>query len=252
MKHQQKWNKRIGSLFLITTLAFLLILGFFVHLDPDKLFADSHGEIKGIDVSKWQGTVRWDLVKQSGISFAYAKATGGITYTDPEFKNNWNGMRETGLLRGAYHFFYAKDDPEAQANHFVQTLKQNTVKPDDLPPVLDVEITDGMDKAKIAERVLICLKAIENGLGQKPIVYTDPGFANEYLTDKALGKYRLWIADYGVKAPTIPQAWKGKTWTMWQHTQTGEVDGVYGHVDLDVFNGSQKDLMALIQDAKTR
>ena len=252
MKHQPKWKKHIGFLVISTTVAVLLILGVFVHVGPDELFADSQGQVKGIDVSKWQGTVRWDYVKRSGVSFAYAKATGGITYTDPEFVNNWQGMRETGLLRGAYHFFYALDDPEAQANHFIKTLKQNTVKHDDLPPVLDVEITDGMDKARIAERVLIWLKAVEAGLGRKPIVYTDPGFANEYLIDKALGGYRLWVAEYGVQAPSVPRAWQGKTWTMWQNTQTGEVDGIYGHVDLDVFNGSHQDLTALIQNAKTR
>jgi len=88
MKHQPKWNKRVGLLFLILTVTALLNLGEFVHVGLYELFADDPGMVKGIDVSKWQGTVRWDLVKQSEISFAYTKATGGITYTDPEFKNN--------------------------------------------------------------------------------------------------------------------------------------------------------------------
>ena len=59
-------------------------------------------------------------------------------------------------------------------------------------------------------------------------------------------------ADYGVEKPTLPQAWKDKAWTFWQHTQTGEVAGVNGHVDLDVFNGTKKEFMALMQSAKTQ
>jgi len=47
----------------------------------------------------------WKLVKNGGIGFSFAKATGGRTYMDPQFENNWNGMREAGLIRGAYHFF---------------------------------------------------------------------------------------------------------------------------------------------------
>ena len=174
-----------------------------------ELFADSHEQVKGIDVSQWQGKVRWEVVKHSGISFGYAKATGGITCTDPEFVNNWNGMREAGMPRGAYHFFYAHDAPQKQAENFIGALQKNTVKPDDLPPVLDLEITDKMSKAQIAERAFVWLQVVEKALGKKPILYTDPGFANEYLTDPKFADYRLWVADYGVDKPTLPQACSG-------------------------------------------
>ena len=159
-----------------------------------ELFADSHEQVKGIDVSQWQGKVRWEVVKHSGISFGYAKATGGITCTDPEFVNNWNGMREAGMPRGAYHFFYAHDAPQKQAENFIGALQKNTVKPDDLPPVLDLEITDKMSKAQIAERAFVWLQVVEKALGKKPILYTDPGFANEYLTAPKFADYRLWVA----------------------------------------------------------
>ena len=161
-------------------------------------------------------------------------------------------LGEAGLLRGAYHFFYAHDDPKKQAEHFIVTVQKNTVKPDDLPPVLDLEITDGMSKTQIAERAFVWLQAVEKALGKKPILYTDPGFANAYLTDPKFADYRLWIAEYGVEKPTVPHAWQGKMWTLWQHTQTGEAAGVNGHVDLDVFNGTQKELLALVQNANAQ
>ncbi len=114
MKHQLERKKRTPVLFIGCILAALLVAGVFVNFRANELFADSHEQVKGIDVSQWQGKVRWDVVKQNGISFGYAKATGGITYTDPEFVNNWHGMREAGLPRGAYHFFYAHDAPQKQ------------------------------------------------------------------------------------------------------------------------------------------
>ena len=76
----------------------------------------------GIDVSHYQGTVDWVKVKATGITFAYAKATDGNTYTDPQFHTNWQGMRAAGILRGAYHFYETNDDPVTQANNFINAL----------------------------------------------------------------------------------------------------------------------------------
>lgn len=200
---------------------------------------------KGIDVSHFQGAVRWDLVKNSGIHFAFAKATGGMTYTDPHFENNWNGMREAGLLRGAYHFFYADDDPHQQAQHFIQIVGK--LKRNDLPPVLDVEILDGVTDSVLVARVFTWLRAVEQAFGCKPILYTDPGFAKAYLQHKALGNYPLWIADYGVAKPGIPQAWQDEDWVFWQKSQRGKVEGVDGDVDLNVFRGDPEALMVFIE-----
>ncbi len=230
----------------------LLIAGMTLGARAGEVLAQAPPGLAGIDVSQWQGSAHWNEVKQSGIAVAYANATGGITFTDPEFVNNWHGMRESGIVRGAYHFFYAKDDPEAQAEHFVQTLQTNTVKADDLPPVLDLEITDGMNTAQIASGALRWLQIVEEKLGQKPNIYTDLSFANTHLTDPAFAGYRLWIAEYGVATATYPQTWSGIGWSLWQHSETGAVPGIVGHVDLDVFDGTQEQLMALIRDSATQ
>jgi lysozyme len=60
---------------------------------------------KGISVSKWTQTVDWSAVKDDGISFAFSKATEGMKYVDDLFHDNWESIKGTGLLRGAYHFF---------------------------------------------------------------------------------------------------------------------------------------------------
>ncbi|MDR4949786.1 GH25 family lysozyme [Neobacillus cucumis] len=49
--------------------------------------------LKGIDVSHWQGTIDWNKVKNSGIAFVYAKASKGTTVTDKMFSANVQGAR---------------------------------------------------------------------------------------------------------------------------------------------------------------
>ncbi len=75
-----------------------------------------------------------------------------------------------------------------------------------------------------------------------PIIYTDPSFWKQYMSDE-FGEYPLWIANYNVQEPIIPSAWED--YTFWQYSQTGKTGGIAGNVDLNVFNGSQDDLEAL-------
>ncbi|MGA0609100.1 glycoside hydrolase family 25 protein [Caldimonas sp. KR1-144] len=216
------------------------------------LAAGAHAEAadeepaRGIDVSHYQGRIRWDLMPAGSLHFAFIKATGGTHRVDPEFDNNWHGAREVGITRGAYHFFYAGDDPIAQAEHFARTVI--SLRPDDLPPVIDVEITDGATPEALVDGVLAWLRTVENRLGRRPIVYTYHAFANQYLVDPRLSGYPLWIAAYDVRQPVLPAAWDDRGWHFWQHTHNGSFSGVNTPVDLNVFNGSLGQLQQFIRD----
>lgn len=204
------------------------------------------GMARGIDVSHYQGRIRWDLIAPASLQFAFIKATGGVHRVDPEFDNNWHGTREVGITRGAYHFFYASDDPVAQAEHFARTVV--SLRPDDLPPVIDVEITDGATPEALIDGVLTWLNTVESRLGRRPIVYTYHAFANQYLTDPRLAGYPLWIAAYDVRRPQPPLTWNVRGWHFWQHTHSGSFEGVDSVVDLNVFNGSIEQLQQFIRD----
>ena len=197
--------------------------------------------VQGIDVSHFQGDVDWQQVARAGMSFAFAKATEGITYTDPRFAANWAGIQAAGLLRGAYHFFEANDDAAAQAQHFLATVQ---LAAGDLPPVLDVETTAGMSNSQIWSGVSTWLQLVEQETGRQPLLYTAPGFWNAHQPDLALTRYPLWLADYATQ-PTLPTGWT--SWLFWQHSQTGSVAGVTGAVDLDLFSGTVEQLHALAQ-----
>lgn len=203
------------------------------------------GKARGVDVSHYQGKVRWDLMKPDTIHFVFVKATGGVRFIDPEFYNNWHGTREAGITRGAYHFYYASDDAKDQAEHFIKIVE--SLKPDDLPPVLDLEIPDGAQKDAIIEGALVWLKLVEQKLGRKPVIYTGHTFANQYLTDERFSDYALWIAEYGVQTPSVPTTWKDEGWKLWQHSQNGTMEGMTGSVDLSLFNGSLSDLQSFIK-----
>jgi lysozyme len=199
--------------------------------------------LPGVDVSQYDGSIIWTSVKATGIAFAYAKATEGTTYIDPTFAVNWPGMKAAGIVRGAYSFFHANADPIAEADHFLSVM--GTLQPGDLPPMLDVEVTDGQSAATIAANVSSWVSHVHAATGRVPIIYTTPGFWNVSVGSTGFAANPLWAANWGVTCPTLAEGWTN--WAIWQYSATGTVDGIsgaVGAVDLDKFNGSMKDLLA--------
>ena len=192
----------------------------------------------GIDVSHFQGAVNWQAVKAAGCVFAFAKATEGEGIVDPQFAANWAGMKAAGILRGAYHFYHAEQSAAAQAAHFLSNVQ---FEPGDLPPVLDIEVNDGVVGQPLVGGVQEWLDAVEPVAGATPIVYTNAAFWDAHFTDQ-FGQYPLWIAHYGVAAPSpLPQGWT--VWTFWQYSASLNIAGITA--DHDYFNGPLTQLQAL-------
>jgi lysozyme len=197
--------------------------------------------VRWIDISDHQAVVDWSSVARAGIGFAFVKASEGGPFTARTFGSHWGGAREAHLVRGAYHFFRALDDPRAQADHFLRTVN---VGPDDLPPALDLEVRDGVDVGTFNDRVLGWLDTVKAATNRKPLIYASPSFVQSFGSPRALSAYPLCIAHYDHPAPTIPRGWA--TYTFWQYTSKGNVPGIKGVVDLNTFNGSASDLTAFI------
>lgn len=192
----------------------------------------------GIDVSHFQHEVNWDEIKQAGISYAYSKATQGMTLVDPKYSHNREGTIQAGLYHGAYHFYVAGDDPDRQADLFIQTVSK--LEDHAMPPVLDLEqggMKPGINKEQYQQHVFTWLKKVEQAFGVRPVIYTNHPFGNEYLDHAGFSEYDLWIAEYGVPEPHIPDAWKNTGWVMWQRTEREKVEGAIGDVDHDVLKG---------------
>jgi lysozyme len=204
--------------------------------------------VRGIDVSKYQGSIDWPTVADSGISFGIASIGDGLAL-DSTFAQNWAGMADAGLVRGAYLFFEPSVDPGEQADAAVQAVGRLGVG--DLPVVADVEVTGGQSSSAIAANLDLWVQAVQAGTGRTPMIYTAPGFWNSNVASTGFGNLPLFTAQWGVTCPALPTGWS--SWELWQYADNGTVSGVPGQVDLDEFNGDLAALQAfaagLSQDA---
>jgi len=180
----------------------------------------------GIDVSHYSGEVDWRQVEAAGYGFAFVKATEGVDSPDPHFESHWAELAETGLARGAYHFYVTEDDPEEQARFFISKVE---LLPGDLRPAVDVEILGHGTEPGLADRLRRFLELVEGHYGVKPIIYTSPKFWNAHVGE-GFGGYPLWVAEYGVEEPTVPEGWE--RWTIWQWRDSHEIPGIEKDADL--------------------
>ncbi|MBN3947676.1 MAG: peptidoglycan-binding protein [Nostoc sp. NMS7] len=200
--------------------------------------------MEGIDVADQDGRVDWTAVKNSGKTFAFVKATEGVSIKDSAFAHHWPTMKAAGIIRGAYHFFHPHtSDPVQQAKEFLKTLGK--LEPGDLPPVLDVEVNDKVNSQSVINAAKLWLAEVEKALLQqtqkpiKPIIYTFPSFWTELGNPSDFASYPLWIAHYGTKNPSIPSAWQGQYLIHQYEGDISGVPGVSGRADLNRFNGFQ-------------
>jgi len=197
--------------------------------------------VQGIDVSYWQGDIDWQKVGDSGIHFAYIKATEGGDRVDPKFLDNWQAAKKAGIARGAYHFMYWCRVASQQASWFKRHVPEDG---DALPPVLDVEwnfhsktCPKRIKRDAAIAKIKVMLEAMEAHSGKRPIIYTDPKFHREVLEGE-FPDHDFWLRSVAAK----PEAkYRERDWAFWQFTTTGRVHGVSGPVDRNSFNGTRAD-----------
>ena len=210
--------------------------------DSDELRVCAAGPtVEGIDVSYYQNTVDWPLVRGSGRRFAFARISDGARFSDPVFARNWAGIKSAGLIRGAYQFFRPGQDAAAQADVVVRAVGR--LGAGDLPVVLDLEESDGESSATVMSRALTWIDRVTAGTGKKPILYTSLGFLDAIRGTAPLNGLTLWVANYGRVCPYLPAGFAN--WQFWQYSDKGSVRGVTGNVDVNVFNGTFAQLEAL-------
>jgi lysozyme len=196
--------------------------------------------LQGIDISDHQTTESWTTIHQAGNQFTFVKATEGTDFMSARFEKDWKAAKDAGVPRGSYHFFRPADDAEAQADYFLTT--SGALEKGDLPPMLDLEVTDGVAADEITPRVQIWLTRVEQATNRTPIIYTGPAFWEALKDTAGFDRYPLFIADYNVTCPKVPLPWKN--WSFWQHG-IGTVQGVKENTDLDIFNGMLTSLQML-------
>ncbi len=216
--------------------------------------------IYGIDISRYQHgkgrkklPIYWDRLRISHLGskskkrisgavdypvrFCYIKSTEGTSIRNKYFVQDYAAAKKQGIHTGAYHFFSCRTSGAAQASYFINST---LLRKGDLPPVLDIEPTDG-DIRKMGgagalfRNIRAWLAAVEQRCKVKPILYVNQRFVNKWLAEAPDLKrdYKVWIARYGEYKPDVKLV-------VWQLSPDGRVRGITGDVDINVFNGYEQ------------
>jgi GH25 family lysozyme M1 (1,4-beta-N-acetylmuramidase) len=206
--------------------------------------------VTGIDVSGYQPGINWGAVAGAGARFAYAKATEGTGYLNPEFGRQYNGAKGVGLYAGAYDF--GRPDQRSGTSEADFFLAHAAYADDGrtLPPMLDIEwpwngsgVTDTcyhLSPSQMVSWIRDFVTEVRVRTGQPAMIYTATSWWNQCTgANGSFGANPLFIANYNGSPGTLPPGWS--TWTMWQYAASGSLPG-----DQDVFNGDASDLAALV------
>ena len=204
--------------------------------------------VHGIDVSRFQGEIDWARARDAGVSFAFVKATEGGDRVDAAFARNWAGAAAAGVPRGAYHFYYWCAPAETQAAWFIANVPRERGA---LPPVVDLEwnpesptCTWRPEPAQVRAEALRFMDLLEAHYGERPVIYTDPGFFRENGLIGLAGE-EVWLRAVSAR----PEEAYGVTgWTFWQYSGTGLVPGIRGPVDLNAFGGTEAEWRAWLAE----
>lgn len=194
-----------------------------------EVFPEAVTSAQGVDVSRFQAPL--DTAILHGQSFAFCKATEGLSSTDPEFARNWATIRSAGLHRGAYHEM-TTDDAVGQAVHFAGTVAAAGLHDGDMLAIV------ASDYSPSGAQVRAALDHVRAAVGPRHpvLVYSDlsrlPSLAE-------CAGYPLWIAHPG-GAPASVAPWPD--WRFWQWEFGRGADGG----DRDAYNGTAAELDAWI------
>lgn len=197
-------------------------------------------EIKGIDVSSFQGKPDWTKVKNSGIKFAILRIhqKSGI---DTSFEHNYKGCKSNGILIGGYKYSYALTPAQAidEAEDVLSVLGGRGL---DFPVFYDLEWSQQRSLGKQAiENIAVAFLTRIKKAGYKVGIYCNLDWYNNVLTD-ALKQYDCWIARYPASDNgSVQERLRPNVGVGWQYSSKGKVLGISGNVDMNVFYKDYKE-----------
>ncbi|WP_151771306.1 lysozyme [Streptomyces abyssomicinicus] len=204
-------------------------------------------QTEGVDVSSHQGNVDWTGLWNSGVKWAYVKATEGTYYKNTYFTQQYNGSYNVGMIRGTYHFATPDTTSGAtQANYFVDNGGGWSRDGKTLPGVLDIEWNPygaacyGKTQSQMVAWIRDFVTTYKARTGRDAVIYTATSWWTQCTGNNGgFGATNpLWVARYATAVGTLPAGWP--YYTMWQYTSTGPIVG-----DHNRFNGALDRVRAL-------
>ncbi len=249
MKRQRRTRPDyIKWLLLLGAAALVVVMGAYVlwhYILPHSVTVDRFRyPVAGLDVSKHNGEIDFEQVVDDDYQFVFIKASEGKTYRDEAFARNYKAARDAGLKVGAYHFFRKNRTGKEQADNFLGAIGSREL---DLPLVIDLEddwgngATTSRDTA--LERVMAMIGILKDK-GYDVMIYTNKDGYDKYYKGM-LGDCDLWLCSF-----TSPDLQPDLPHRFQQYSHEGEVMGVKGDVDLNVFRGSKKEWERYLDQVK--
>nr|DAT69559.1 MAG TPA: hypothetical protein [Caudoviricetes sp.]DAT69568.1 MAG TPA: hypothetical protein [Caudoviricetes sp.] len=189
------------------------------------------GIMKGIDVSRYQGKINWERVKEDGVEFAILRAGYGMyeNQIDPTFEYNYTECQKYNIPVGAYWYSYATSVKEGQeeAEIFLKTINGKILE---LGAWMDQEYETSIQALSKQARTDICITFMEKikAAGFRTGLYCSYDWIKNWLYPAKLQNYDKWIAQYSSNC-----SYSGKDLALWQYSSKGTIDGITGSVDLD-------------------
>jgi GH25 family lysozyme M1 (1,4-beta-N-acetylmuramidase) len=250
-------GRRLTILALAAGMLVALILGTGANPERATGAPASQSRLPGVDVSRFQGSINWRAVADSGIRFAFLQASRGSgddcsvaadrCGPDEFYDINYARAKAAGIRVGPYHRAFVGGNGPAgvranakfEAKVFIDEV--GALRGRDLRPALDVETPfASLSATELRNWVRTWLKRVRRALHAKPIIYTNASSWSALGNPRsfALKGHALWVANWNVRSPAVPaDNWAGRGWRIWQHSSTGHVRGIDGNVDLDWLRG---------------
>ncbi len=192
-------------------------------------------DIKGIDVSAYNGTIDYAKVAEAGIKTAVLRITERGNVIDPAFENNYRGFREHKIRAGVYKYSYALDEEEAreEARRVLEVLDK---RPLQLPVFYDMEwaVQRELSRDAVTEIIKAFRREIVDG-GYLFGIYCNTDWYYNVL-DTASLPYDYWLASYPYDdRGVLVESLRPPVGIGWQYSSRGRVPGISGNTDLDVF-----------------
>ncbi|MDK2807627.1 MAG: hypothetical protein PWP24_360 [Clostridiales bacterium] len=198
--------------------------------------------LHGIDVSKYQKVIDWEKARAAGVEFAFIRAgyrgygAGGNFGADEYYEQNIQGAINAGIPVGVYFFSQATTEEEAieEANYLLERVSGYEIS---LPLVMDFEYASANGKQtgrlydanlSMQEATDVCLAfcARIKEAGYSPMVYANYTMLTKGLYAELISaQYDIWLANY-----TNETSYSG-SYSFWQYTSSGSVDGIDGKID---------------------
>ena len=201
----------------------------------DGVLSTSSGTM-GIDVSKWNGNIDWNKVKNSGVNYViircgYRGSSEGALIEDPKFKANIKGATAAGLKVGVYFFTQAVNEVEAveEASMCINLIRGYSLS---FPVYIDVEASNGRADSISASQRTANIKAfcgtIQNA-GYTAGVYANRTWFTSKINTAQITGYKIWLAQYAASV-----SYNASRYDMWQYTSKGSIQGITGKVDMNI------------------